>query len=273
VASQRRLPRRPFVAIDCGSARLRVWWPGLADIRDSAAPPHHADGLLRGLVLDPHLVAGELRDSIVGIRPESAVLSVPVHAGHSDIAAARAAVAEGLDVCDVMPVPAAVAAAAATLDQRAGVVVDLGAALVEVSRVEAGRVIDRDVLGWGVGDLVDDLGRLLRETRAVDVSRDELLRALHGSLATGLDTGSGATREVRVERSDVEQAADDALVWIADRVAQLRHGPEPVVTVGGGARLPTLRVAALDWVGRLISPREPEHATVWGLAGLRPEAA
>lgn len=267
-AALRRRPAAAFVAVDLGSARLRAWWPGLRAVRDDAPSPAHARGLSRGLVLDPQIVAGELSAAASDVRAASALLSVPVHAGHDDVAAAHAAAVDGLGVTHVWPVPAAVAAALATLGDEPGVVVDLGAGLVEVSRVEAGRVRDRDVLGWGVDDLLVALGEVLAARHGVDVAPGELLRALHGSLAAGRDVRSGAVRIIRVDRADVEAAAAAPLQWVASRVGLLRRGPERVVAVGGGARLPVLRLAALDWVGRLWSPVDPQHATVRGLARL-----
>ncbi|GAA4919320.1 hypothetical protein GCM10023334_021920 [Nonomuraea thailandensis] len=210
-----------FVALDLGTARTRSLSLGghaMADLPsvivrgpDAVRPIRH------GMVIDPgaclRLVRLALQDTrLYDSRPLERVLAgVPLAASRSDRGAVRAAVAE-IAGCEVRlvdePLAAAVGAGLDVLDSRPGLVLDVGAGIVEVVAFSEGAVIDAAALQLsattgaglasyaleGVVDMTAALARRLRAgarpaTRARGLvvtgggaRQEELLRRLRGSV-------------------------------------------------------------------------------------------
>lgn len=189
------------LALDIGSSRTRVWAPGAGVVADVPSGP-----VLRGRVTDasPHQrLLRKVADSAFGAAVEDTVIMLchPVLADPEQRDTARRMVAE-LGPTRVVSVDSARAAAAYASPTGAGplLVVDLGAALTEVTLLVDGMVQDARLAEVGLDDLPEDGGSpaVVVHTAAdmvMDLWRHDRAGAVRGALRRGvLITGGGALR-------------------------------------------------------------------------------
>ncbi|MEU7026006.1 rod shape-determining protein MreC [Streptomyces sp. SBR177] len=189
------------LAVDIGSSRTRVWAPGAGVLADVPSGP-----VTRGRVTDavPHQrLLREVADAAFGEDRAGTVVMLchPVLAGPEERAAARRMVAE-LGPARVVSVHNARAAAAYAGPAGGGplLVVDLGAALTEVTLLVDGRVQDARLAEIGLDDLPDGDGSTAPVVHAAaemvrDLWRRDRTGAVLGALRRGvLVAGGGALR-------------------------------------------------------------------------------
>ncbi|BAU88170.1 hypothetical protein SLA_7304 [Streptomyces laurentii] len=190
------------LALDIGSSRTRVWAPGAGVLADVPSGP-----VLRGRLTDasPHQrLLRKIADSAFGGAAEDTVVMLchPVLADPEQREAARRMVA-GLGPTRVVSVDSARAAAAYAAPTNGGplLVVDLGAALTEVTLLVDGLVQDARLAEVGLDDLPERDGG--PTAAVVDTATDMVMDlwrrdgtgAVLGALRRGvLITGGGALR-------------------------------------------------------------------------------
>lgn len=207
------------IAIDLGSARTRIWFPGRESVLElpSSGPDGAHRSVRRGRIVDPGVCAGMLRQLVADVpgmlsRAPVVFLVRPVLADQEH----RAAVTEALSVFSPASVvlldsarAAAVGAAAGRLGsatvtpagrardgaaapswcERPLLVVDFGADLLEVTLLADGRVADARQAELGLGDLggPDTADRLAR--LAADLIQDMFRQDKHGAVLGALRRG------------------------------------------------------------------------------------